>query len=250
MESGQPPEFLWQKTARGYARKIGGKVCEVWSEGGRLHFTPGFEGETNRLFRARDDLPAIERALSTDRIMRSAISHYRGLRLTESGPWETTVCFICSINNNIPRIKKMVQSLMRDGEVMPPEEMARADLAGLRLGYREKYLKATAKKAESIDWDALREADLHHARAKLKELPGVGDKVADCILLFGLGRLEAFPVDVWIRRAMEEHYGKRTLKQIHSFAEKKWGMFAGYAQQYLYCLARSCPLPSEGEYIE
>ncbi|MEM3030830.1 MAG: hypothetical protein QXH27_03790 [Candidatus Micrarchaeia archaeon] len=250
MESGQPPEFLWQKTERGYARKIGGRTCEVWSEGDRLCFTPGFEREINTLFRAQDDLAAIEEAVATDRIMRLAFSRYRGLRITETNPWETMVCFICSINNNIPRIKRMVQGLMRDGCVLPPEEMARAHLAGLKLGFREKFLKQAAKKAIGFDWSALRSADFDKAKRALMDFPGVGDKVADCILLFGLGRLEAFPVDVWIRRAMRRYYGQRTIGQIHSFAKKKWSPLAGYAQQYLYCLARACLPSAKSEYIQ
>lgn len=212
--------------------------CELWEEKGRLHFTDGFSRYVANLLRAKDDLEKIYGEIDTDATMRNAIRKYRGLRITKSGPWETIVCFICSINNNIPRIRKMVQSLMVEGEVMPPEVMFAADLSQKRLGYREKYLKATAEMAMGYDLRRIGRMNYGNAKEALIEFEGVGEKVADCVLLFGYGFLEAFPVDVWIAREMGRSYGVRGERAIREFAKRKWGKYAGYAQQYLYCMAR------------
>ncbi len=241
MESGQPPEFVWAREGGGgkYSRYLNGKKIYVWQEKGKLLATPGFERYAENFLRAEDDLNEIYKKISTDAVMRRAIEKYRGLRITRSGPWETLVCFICSINSNIPRIRKNVQSLMKNGEVISPEEMARGDLRACRLGYRCDYLQETARLvSSSFDLEKIGRMDYESAREALMELPGVGPKVADCVLLFGYGFLEAFPVDVWIARAMEKYYHKKTQKEIREFARERWGKYAGYAQQYLFCHAR------------
>jgi len=239
MESGQPPHFLWNREKGRYWRIAGGKRCEVWQEKGRLGFSEGFGGYVGTLLRKNDDLEKICERIDTDAEMHGAIAAHRGLRITKSDPWETIVCFICSINNNIPRIRRMVQSLMVEGEVMPPEVMFAADLSQKRLGYREKYLKATSEMAMGYDLRKIGKMDYERAKGALVEFEGVGPKVADCVLLFGYGFLEAFPVDVWIAREMERGYGVKGERAIHGLAKEKWGKFAGYAQQYLYCSARS-----------
>ena len=236
MESGQPPHFIWNFDGKKYWRVVEGKRCELWQENGKLHSTD--MAYAKELLRAKDDLPAICRRIGTDPFMHSAIACNKGLRITKSGPWETIVCFICSINNNIPRIRKMVQSLMAEGEVMPPAEMAVADLSKKRLGYREKYLKATAEMAMNCDLRKIGRTGYEDAKQALVEFEGIGPKVADCVLLFGYGFLGAFPVDVWIAREMEKRYGVRGEKAVQELARKKWGGYAGYAQQYIYCSAR------------
>ena len=244
MESGQPPHFIWNREGEKYWRFAEGERLELWSENGRLACTPGFEEYVHGFLRLGDDLPAIHRAISTDERMACAVKHCGGLRITKSDPWEALVCFVCSQNNNIPRIRKMVQSLMRDGEVMTPEEMARADLSASRLGYREKFLRGCAAMAPSYDFDALARMPYADAHAAIIEFPGVGPKVADCTLLFGLGFLEAFPVDVWVSRVMGALYGAKDTRDARRIAEKKWGAYAGYAQQYLFCFGRdgACPM--------
>ncbi|MEW6329265.1 MAG: DNA glycosylase [Candidatus Micrarchaeota archaeon] len=240
MSSGQPPEFVWT-LAKGerYFRYLNGKKIYIWQQNGKLLCTRGFEKYAENLLRAEDDLSAIYRMISTDAVMGRALEKYRGLRLTRSDPWETLVCFICSINSNIPRIRKNVQSLMRDGEILSPEEMARGDLSACRLGYRCEYLQETARLvSSSFDLEKIGRMDYEDAREALMELPGVGPKVAECVLLFGYGFLEAFPVDVWIARAMEKYYRRKTQKEIREFARERWGEYAGYAQQYLFCYAR------------
>ncbi len=237
MESGQPPHFVWCREGNRYYRYLRGKRIEIWMEGEKLHCTEGFENYVREFLRLDDDLEAIYKKISTDEAMRRAIKKYRGLRLTRSDPWETLVCFLCSINNSIPRIRKNVQSLMKRGRIPGAEKISRCDLKRCRLGFREKFIKETARLAKSYDFKAIETLDYETAREKLMTLPGVGPKVADCVLLFGFGFLEAFPTDVWIERAMKHYYGVEK-REVRQFAARRWSQYAGYAQQYLYCLAR------------
>lgn len=233
MGSGQPPEFLWNKEGDRYSRVIGGKKCQIWQVTD-IHTTPGCEDYVYRMLRIQDDLEDICRHIGRDGTINKAIGEYRGLRITKSDPWETLVCFICSINSNIPQIRKNVQSLMRSGSVMPPGEMAKLNLRKYSLGFRGKYLKETAKIVAREGLEISK--SYHHAHAELQELPGVGPKVADCVLLFGYGHLMAFPVDVWIARAVKKYYGVK--KNVREWAHDYFGDYAGYANQYLYCMVR------------
>ncbi|MFH1773891.1 MAG: DNA glycosylase [Methanobacteriota archaeon] len=237
MESGQPPNFIWSKDGDKYFRYIGGEKCYIWEDNG-LRCTEGFEDYVLKLLRGSDDLNAVYKKISTDAVTKQAIKKYSGLRVTLSDPWETLVCFICSVNNNIPRIRRNVQSLMREGRVLTPEEILRADLSRCCLGFREKFLRETAELALSYDLEKIGKTDYKTAKQVLMELPGVGAKVADCALLYGYGVLQAFPIDVWIQRAMEKYYRKKKPAEIRKFAEERWGSCAGYANTYLYAAVR------------
>ncbi len=241
MESGQTPEFVWNKNGNRYSRLVGGRLCEIWDDGG-LKFTPGFKGFVTDFLRSRDNLGRIYKKINTDKAIDEAVNRYRGLRITKNDPWETTVSFICSANNNTKRIRKNVQSLMAGGAIMTPAEILKSDISRARLGFREKFLKKTSRMV--IGGHSLGEVGkmkYDEAIAHLTQLHGVGDKVANCILLFGYGFLESFPIDTWIRRTMIDNYfgGKKTNDaRIRSLAQDKWGKYAGYANQYLFCYAR------------
>lgn len=241
MKSGQTPEFIWTETNGRFSRLVGGKPCEIWQDG-KLRFTPEFENHVMKLLRKDDDLEKIYGKINTDEVMDNAIKKYRGLRITKSEPWETTVSFICSINNNIKRIRKNVQSLMINGRVMTPEEILKADISHARLGFRQKFLEKTAEMiSNGHSIDEIKKMKYEEAVEHLTKFNGVGNKVANCILLFGYGFLEAFPIDTWIRKVMIEHYfggNKISDKKIQDFAFDKWGKYAGYANQYLFCYAR------------
>lgn len=241
IESGQTPTFTWEKVGPQRFRRIAG-VDEVWLDScGCLEAFDGFRRGARKLFRLQDDVSAIYTGLAQDdAVLAEAVRDYGGLRLTESDPWETTVCFIVSQNNNIPRIKKIVRGLHDEKGIWNPEKLAFTDIAHLKAGYREPFLKgAAALVAENgFSFDRLRQRGLEEARVELMELPGVGPKVADCILLYGLGRTEAFPADVWVKKAMSKWYGVKNEKEIFGFASDRWGEDAGYAQQLLFCHAR------------
>ncbi len=195
--------------------------------------------------------------ISTDGFMREAIDKFHGLRVTENDPWETTMCFVISQFNNIKRIRGIVGNLTekfgqtveiegRRGKLFPtPEAIASASMNELRscgTGFRDTYLKAAANAFLANDTvKSIGSTDYGKAKSSLMEIEGVGDKVADCILLFGYGKFEAFPIDTWIKKTMESLYfkGKKTtVRNIHDAAYEKWGGMRGYAQQYLFWYGR------------
>ena len=190
-------------------------------------------------------------------------SELLGLRLLRQDPWETLITFLCSAAANVGKITACVEAMAgRWGEPIPgstrrtfpaPERLARArevELRALGLGFRAPYMRATARRVavEGLDWDALRGVEYAAARAALVALPGVGRKIADCTLLFGLDRLEAWPVDRWIRRATLELSARRRARDedLERWAER-FGPGRGYLQQVLFHLRRTGgPLPPLG----
>jgi N-glycosylase/DNA lyase len=200
------------------------------------------------------DYGKIKRALTAnDAAMTRAVAHGAGIRILCQEPWETLISFILSQNNNISRIKGCVERLCAccgaridcaDGNVrfaFPSIDALAAcvteDLAPCRLGYRAKYAVRTARQvaeAGGAAWLAgLRGATIAEAEKALRSLCGVGPKVAACVLLFGLGRMESFPVDVWMARAMRAFYGVGE-KDAAAYAAERFGSYAGIAQQYLF----------------
>lgn len=179
-----------------------------------------------------------------ENISRAAISG-SGIRIFRQDPWETLISFIISQNNNIPRIKKIIESLCRLlGEEKngvysfpAPEKIARAGIEGLapiKSGFRAKYIIDAANKVVSgeVSLERIARSDYADALAELKTIKGVGDKVANCVLLFGFGFYEAFPVDVWVKRVIGKYYGE-------AFDPKTLGRYAGIAQQYLFHYERN-----------
>jgi N-glycosylase/DNA lyase len=202
---------------------------------------------------ARDRIEAL---LADDAVLARVLPHTRGIGILRQDPWEVLISFIVSANNNIPKICKSIEHLARAlGEPLQdgvfafptPDRLARSHrrtLAACLLGYRAPYVRAAARliSEQRIELAALAEAPFEDARDCLLQIPGVGEKVADCILLFGLGRTNAFPVDVWIQRAVERlyfHGRPRSVRQIQEFARVRFGPLAGYAQQHLFCYARA-----------
>jgi len=200
-------------------------------------------------------LARIEATLAADRVLARVIPHTRGTGLLIQDPWEVLISFIVSQNNNIPKISRSIDALARalgdrvdeNGYAFPSAERLAGAPAGIlracHLGYRAPYVRAAARLAASgrLDLAALRRMPEQEARDTLHAVPGIGDKVADCILLFGLGHTTTFPVDVWVRRAMERLYFKgrpRPICDIRVFARARFGPFAGYAQQHLFAYAR------------
>ncbi len=200
-------------------------------------------------------LEIIEDALRADRVLRRILPHTTGIALMRQDPWECLVSFVISAFNNIPKIELTLDRLCRrfgtsvDGAVRlfpSPAAIAGTDLNELRsclLGYRAPYLLEVAKRVEGGDFDlsALVELSFDEARERLLTFPGVGAKVADCVLLFAYGRIEAFPVDVWVKRAVERLYFRgrqKTERYIRAWAQEQFGSLAGYVQQHLYYYIR------------
>lgn len=179
-------------------------------------------------------------------VLCEAAKYAPGIRILRQEPYEALCTFIISQNNNIKRIKGIVQRLCESfgekidgGYAFPTAEkmslLSPDDLAPLRAGFRNRYLIDAAKKAASgeVDLEKCRNCDYDEARAELMKITGVGVKVADCTLLFGLHRIEAFPVDVWMKRAME--------KLFPNMKPEDFGEYAGIAQQYIFHYSRMHP---------
>lgn len=191
------------------------------------------------------DYGKIRETLYAHTSLRPCMEAGAGIRILRQDPFEVLLCFIISQNNNIPRIQGIVERLceqwgrpLAQGYAFPtPQALANLtveDLAPLRSGFRAKYILDAAQKVAwgQVDLQQIARLPLEQARAQLMTIRGVGVKVADCTLLFGFHRLECFPVDVWIARAMEELFP-------HG-ADFTAGPYAGLAQQYIFFYARNC----------
>ncbi len=191
------------------------------------------------------DYGAIIDSFSFDKSISRAAFSGSGIRIFRQDPWETLVSFIISQNNNIPRIKKIIDSLCRllgeekNGIYSFPTAKAIASagiegLAPIKSGFRAKYIVDAATKVVSGEVSLERIASIGYTAAldELKSIKGVGDKVANCVLLFGFGYYEAFPIDVWVKRVIAKYYGE-------GFDPTSLGKYAGIAQQYLFYYERN-----------
>ncbi|MDE1832938.1 MAG: hypothetical protein KGH58_00795 [Candidatus Micrarchaeota archaeon] len=210
-----------------------------------------------RRFRLADDMEKIYSRIQTDKFMADAVRNYRGMRLTINDPWETTLCYIVSQYNNVKKIRGTVLKIInrfgteiseggRSARSFPTSEELLAatekDFRECGAGFRAKYLKSAADFCtNNMNLYKLQDRGYDEIKESLMEIDGVGDKVADCIALLGYGKLEAFPIDVWVKRTLERVYFKgrdKKIKYLHKFAEHRWGNDMGYAQQYLFWQGR------------
>jgi N-glycosylase/DNA lyase len=226
------------------------KVFRVSQEGEKLYFEGASERFVRHFFGLDGNYLEVMHQLSKDPALRIAIKKYPGLRLINQDPWECTVGFLCSQFSNIKKIKKNMECIAEKfGKPVIfkgkkfftfPSPGALKDIARLKkcaVGFRAKYIAGVNAKVSDKWFAKLKGMKYEKAKERLIELPGIGEKVADCICLFSLGFTESFPVDVWMERAVKELYPeakKMKLKQMGEFGREKWGKMAGYAQQYLY----------------
>lgn len=190
-------------------------------------------------FDAETDYNAVIEQLSADETLKLAAGANRGLRILRQEPFETLISFIISQNNNIPRIKGIISRLCEcfgeeceGGYAFPSaerlSELSEEDLAPLRAGFRNRYILDAARKTmdKTVDLEKIYGMTYDEGKAELKKIVGVGDKVADCILLFAYHKTEAFPMDVWIKRIVAEYYPDGLPECM--------GEYKGIAQQYLF----------------
>jgi N-glycosylase/DNA lyase len=234
-----------------------------------LEFSNTDEKVIKHYFGLDDDLQKISAGIGRDEHIRNALSAFWGLRIIRQDPWECLVSYICATYKNIPAIRRMLLSLSSrfgektalDGRTFfkfpTPEKLASTtekDLWACGLGYRARYVLGTSKRIFENDFELERLSQLPYEQAKkqLCGFAGVGHKVADCVLLFSLGKLEAFPVDRWIARVILNHYVQQLPRelaqklskregfsnseyaQLNAFGREHFGEYAGYAQEYLY----------------
>ncbi len=257
--------FCWRESGAGdwtgWAGAVEARVRECPSEGAgvievEMADASADRGAVGRYFGDGDDLGAMTATFPGDRWMRAALAHGAGLRLLRQPEWETLASFICSAVKQVRHIEAINAALRRTlgepgawGHGFPDAaRVAAAGEAGLRrlgLGFRAKYLAATARMVAEGDLDlgAVRGMEDSAARAALMRAPGVGRKIADCVLLFAYTRWKAFPLDTWILRGLRELYFPRKRKvarnYLEEFAGDYFGPYGGLAQQYLFHWLRS-----------
>jgi N-glycosylase/DNA lyase len=258
LDSGQV--FHWEPLGAGYIGLIGDRA--VYAEqhsAGQLYVTRGTGRVARRYFALDHSLREICAAFPNDPAMAAARDYCRGLRIIRQPLWECLATFITSSMKQVAHIRQMSRALRkRFGEqrtlgdhelyTFPSAEriaqLTEKELRGCGLGYRAKNLLATAQRVSSgeahlASWRELSDDEL---REELCELPGVGAKVANCVMLFAYERLRAFPIDVWIERVLKEKYFPRarkvTVRKLRQFCDTYFGEHGGYAQQYLFHHAR------------
>lgn len=249
IESGQI--FRWEFINGYYYIIVGDVIIKLQQKGSKLFY------ETSKPFDVKSylglDVPyaAIIRSISKDSYVKKAVAANYGLRLIKQPAWECLASFICSSYSNIPRIKKNLNSIAKSfGREISlgsyssfsfplPKKIVSSKLKKCGLGYRCSYLFKTAAIIEKNQklLENITKLPYEQAKQQLMKLPGVGAKVADCILLFAFSKTEAFPVDVWIKRAMKQ-YCDGTEKKVAEFARSYFGKHAGYAQQFLFHYSR------------
>jgi N-glycosylase/DNA lyase len=261
--------FRWRKDGKGFIGVVSGNMLRLEQRGRHLLWR-SFPGKVSSLeLRGYLGLNGTYKkalaSLQQDRTLAPALQAFAGMRVLRQEPWETLISFIISSNNNIPRIIRCVESLCwtfgREIEGAPgvhsfPRAAALADASPsclqkvCNLGYRDAYVKAAAQKVARNPTLLSEIALLPYPAARkriISEFLGVGPKVADCVLLYSMDKYEAFPVDTWIRKAMQSLYFKgRPARDtdIRAFAADRFGPFAGYAQLYLFQYAISGAMSS------
>lgn len=253
--------FRWNKQENNsYTGIVKNNVINVKKENERVIFTGNCNEDIKTIcidyFDLNKNYENIKTELSKiDNYLANSIKYGNGIRILHQDLWETLISFIISANNNIPRIKTIIERISKtygnklifqDKEYYTfptPEELANVtvqDFRNLGLGFRDVRVYETVQKTlrKDIDLEQLeKEKDAETLRNKLLEIPGVGPKVADCIMLFSLKKYEVFPVDVWVRRVISELYFENVEQKpqtIQKFAKEQYGNLAGLAQQYLF----------------
>jgi N-glycosylase/DNA lyase len=263
LSSGQA--FRWHAVQGGWEGVILGRWVRLHASGKQLCAQTAVPGADWRwlteYLRLGEDLRRVLRTLPKDAPLQAAVRACRGLRLLRQEPWECLASFILSSAKRIVHIQQAVALLCeRYGQAVaaPPGHRpeysfptaatlaacSERELRACGIGFRAPFLREAARQVDRGELDLAQVAgsDLETARRQLMQLPGVGRKIADCVLLFALGFTRAFPVDVWVAKALRELYfsGQSiTLAKLLQFSDSHFGPYGGYAQQYLYHYMRT-----------
>lgn len=254
--------FLWKKQKEFWYGINGQDILKI-NNFGKI---TSYSGNKYDFFRNSDDIEKIIKSISKDKTTKLAVEKYFGLRLIRQDPFQCFISFIVSSNSNIQKIKSSLEKIsMKFGKkiefdnkefyIFPePKKIANATIQEIQscgVGYRGKFILDAAKIVESkqIDFNYLKKINYKEAKEIILSVPGIGNKVADCILLFSLDKLEAFPLDRWMIRILKKYYLEKfqletktiTEKQyevLHEKIIKHFGVYAGYAQQFLFKMER------------
>lgn len=248
--------FRWERDGDRWTGVVGDQVIRISQENGELLVDSKLPPEFfSCYFRFDDNLPSIYKSIDKDLLINRAIRKYKGLRLIRQDPWECLISYMLSTASSIPMIQKRISLLsqlfgheLEEGyfSFPDPETLAHADLSRLdecKLGFRSERIKDAAKEVLSgdLDLDVLFRLEYRYARDHLMRIRGIGEKVADCVLLFAYGKLEAFPVDTHIRQIIQHYHiddnffnSYTNLSRMGDWGREYFGPYCGYAQQYLY----------------
>ncbi|WP_010237071.1 DNA-3-methyladenine glycosylase family protein [Clostridium arbusti] len=254
--------FRWNKTEQGTFIGVAfGKVIEVEKKDNNLVIYNTTEEEFNNIwldyFNLRRDYKEIKEELSEDPLLKKSVDFGNGIRILKQEPFEILISFIISANNRIPMIKREINTISKKWgkeikykddiyytfpKVEDLQDKTIEDFEGCGVGFRAKYIKDTCEKVYASDniLEYIYSCDDDKCHIELQKFMGVGPKVADCIMLFSMEKYSAFPVDVWVKRAMMHFYVAPdvSLKKIREFGRDKFGNLSGFAQQYLFYYAR------------
>jgi N-glycosylase/DNA lyase len=254
--------FLWRKNENYWYGINGQNILRV-DKNGNINC---FDNSKIDFFRKKDNLESIIKSISKDKIVRKAVKKYAGLRILRQDPFQCLISFIVSSNSNIQKIQMSLEKITKkfgtkveyeDQEFFlfpKPEKLANASMNEINscgVGYRTRFIQEAAKMTllKKIDFDYLKKSKYQETREIICTIPGVGNKVADCVMLFSLEKLEAFPLDRWMIRILEKYYFDEfqintktvTEKQYDTLHEKivnHFGAYAGYSQQFLFKMER------------
>ncbi|HET6517431.1 MAG TPA: DNA glycosylase [Nitrosopumilaceae archaeon] len=255
--------FLWEKIHDRWYGVNGKDVLAFDEKSFKLN---SFAQNSLDFFREDDDFEKIIHSITKDRVVREAVELFPGLRLFRQDPFQCYISFIASSNSNIQNIRKSLQLLCKKfGKdvifeekkfcLFPePETLSNATISDIQkcgFGYRAKSIKdaSLAVTSGQIDFGFLKKTNYQNAKDILLEIYGIGNKVADCILLFSLDKLDAFPIDRWILKILEKYYSdkfpingksltEKKYNQIHEKIVNHFGPYAGYSQQFLFKMER------------
>lgn len=253
--------FRWNREEDKFIGVAYGRVIEAEKKGNDLYLY-----NTNKqdfldiwadYFDLYRDYEEIKDNLKKDDVLKKAVKYGEGIRILNQEPFEMLISFIISSNNRIPMIKKVIENICESfgkkisykgkayytfptlAELTAAEE---EDFRSFKAGFRAKYIKNTIEILKNCqqDLDQIKKLSSCEALPHMLSFPGVGLKVADCIMLFSMKKTDSFPVDVWVKRAMNYFYntGDISLKKIREYAQDKFGHLAGFAQQYLFFYMR------------
>jgi len=201
-----------------------------------------------QFFGLNDNYEEILQSINKDDHINAMINEYNGIRIIRQDPWECLVSFVCSSASNIKRIQGNMSCMAHlfgkpiklgavEGYTFPAPGELNTKIKQCKLGFREKYVVELNKIVTDVWLEKLRKKSYEKAKEELIKLPGVAEKIADCVLLYSLGFSHAFPVDVWMKRVLQELYFKNKNiphKKLADFGRTYFGTYAGLAQQYLY----------------
>ena len=254
--------FLWEKCGSDWYGINGQDILKI----NKNAVIKSIQNSKTDFFRKKDNMQEIIKSISKDKTVKKAIKQYEGLRIFKQDPFQCMISFIISSNSNIQKIKTSLEKITKKFGVKveiqnkefflfpKPEKLAKASIEEIKkcgVGYRAPSIKQAAEMifSKKIDLEYLEKLDYKEAKKNICLIPGVGNKVADCILLFSLNKLEAFPLDTWMIKILEKYYSNEfkietktiTQKQYEILHEKivnYFGPYCGYAQQFLFKMER------------